>query len=160
MVGRNDPDDGRRMFALELPNRLSELDSLHRFFERLGREAGWSDRFGMNLTLACEELLTNTISYGYPQGGDHSIRVKVACTDRAVEVVLEDEGIPFDPLAAQAPDLELGLEDRPIGGLGIHFVKRLMDEIAYERTASGNRLTLVKKVGKAGEERRPTGSPD
>jgi len=146
MVGRENPEASRRVYALDMPNRLGELDSLHRFFEGLGREAGWSDRLSMNMTLACEELLTNTISYGYPQGGDHSIRLEVTSSARGIEIVLEDEAVPFDPLSAEAPDLGLSVEERRIGGLGIHFVKRLMDEIVYERTASGNRLTLYKKI--------------
>lgn len=147
MVGQDGPDGSPRLFVLELPNRLSGLDSLHRFIERSGRDAGWSDRLSMNITLVCEELLTNTISYGYPQGNDDTIRVTVACTDRAVEVVLEDGAVPFDPLAAEAPDLRASLEERRIGGLGIHFVRRLTDGIVYERTVSGNRLTLTIQKG-------------
>jgi serine/threonine-protein kinase RsbW len=146
MALQNDREGSPVFFSLEMPNRLGELESLHLFFERVGLEAGWSDRLCMNMTLACEELLTNTISYGFPQGGDHLLRISVRCSDRQIEVVLEDEGVPFDPLAAGEPDLELSLDDRPIGGLGIHFAKRLMDEMAYERTPSGNRLVLLKKV--------------
>lgn len=145
MVLPNDRE-GSTGYYLELPNRLVELESLHGFFERVGRESGWSDRLRANMTLACEELLTNTISYGYPEEGDHRLQVTVFCSERQVEVVLEDDGVPFDPLTAEEPDLGLSLEERAIGGLGIHFVRTLMDEMAYERTSSGNRLVLLKKV--------------
>lgn len=148
MAGPNDRESGcnRDHFVLLMRNRLDELEELHRFMDRVGAEAGWSEHLCLNLTLACEELITNTIAYGYPQGGEHWIRLSVALKDGSVELVLEDEGIPFDPLAAEAPDLGSPLEDRAIGGLGIHFVKRLVSGISYERTPSGNRLVLVKQL--------------
>ncbi|WP_176220691.1 ATP-binding protein [Cohnella massiliensis] len=148
MAGPNDRDrdDSRGEFILELRNSMDELEALHRFFEQLGERSGWSDRLCLHLTLACEELLTNTISYGYPEGGEHSIRLSVSPARAFVEIVLEDDAIPFNPLEAGAPDLEPSLEERAVGGLGIHFVKKLMDDVSYERTSSGNRLVLVKKV--------------
>ncbi|MBN2982764.1 ATP-binding protein [Cohnella algarum] len=80
------------------------------------------------------------------RGGEHSIRLSVSPARAFVEIVLEDDAIPFNPLEAGAPDLEPSLEERAVGGLGIHFVKKLMDDVSYERTSSGNRLVLVKKV--------------
>lgn len=131
---------------LRLTNSLSELDRLHAFFKACGSRYGWSDKLNGQLVLSCDELLTNTISYGYPQGGEHEIVLTVRLVPDGVEVTLEDEGIPFDPLQKDDPDLTLGVEDREIGGLGVLFVKRLMDEVHYERTAAGNRLRLVKRL--------------
>lgn len=132
--------------VIRLTNRLSELDRLHAFFESCGSRHGWTDKLKGQLVLACDELLTNTISYGYPQGGEHEIVLSVRALPGIVEVTLEDEGIPFDPLQKDEPDITLGLEERDVGGLGLMFVKRLMDELQYERTDTGNRLRMAKRL--------------
>ncbi|MCD9025845.1 ATP-binding protein [Cohnella silvisoli] len=129
---------------IQLANRLSELDRLHAFFDGIGHRSNWTDRLRWDLTLSCEELLTNTITYGYPQGGDHLITLAVNAEPGRIEVKLEDDAIPFNPLEQDEPDITLSVEDRAIGGLGIFFVKRMMNEIIYERTLTGNRLTLRK----------------
>ncbi|MNI86181.1 Serine/threonine-protein kinase BtrW [compost metagenome] len=98
------------------------------------------------MTLACEELLTNTINYGFPHGGRHLITLGVSTGQGRVEVSLEDEGVPFNPLEQEAPDLSLDIVEREIGGLGIFFVKQMMDEIYYERADSVNRVILRKTV--------------
>ncbi|WP_182302475.1 ATP-binding protein [Cohnella cholangitidis] len=132
--------------VIRLANHLGELDRLHAFFEEIGLRTSWPDKLKWELTLACEELLTNTINYGFPQGGRHLITLGVSAEQGLVEVSLEDEGIPFNPLEQEAPDLSLDIEERAIGGLGIFFVKQTMDEIYYERTDSVNRVILRKTV--------------
>jgi serine/threonine-protein kinase RsbW len=97
-----------------------------------------------DITLSCEELLTNTITYGYPEGGDHHITIVVSVEPGQVEVRLEDDAIPFNPLEREEPDITLSVEERPVGGLGIFFVKRIMNEVIYDRTETGNRIILRK----------------
>lgn len=130
--------------AIALDEGVSAIDSLHRFMEAAGDRMGWSERTRLQLTLACEELLTNIASYGYPDGGDPRIRLSVTPVAGGVRLVLEDNGAAFDPLVKADPDLTQDLDSRPIGGLGVYFVKRLMDELDYERLPSGNRLTMIK----------------
>ena len=101
----------------------------------------------MNLNLSLDELITNTVSYGYRDTGEHEIRVTLTERDETLVTVLEDDGIAFDPFTdAPVPDLEAGVEERRIGGLGVYFVKTLMDEVAYERVDDRNRITLIQRL--------------
>ena len=101
----------------------------------------------MNLNLSLDELITNTVSYGYRDADEHDIRVTLTERDGALVTVLEDDGIAFDPFtSAPAPDLEADVEERRIGGLGVYFVKTLMDDVAYERIDNCNRITLIQRT--------------
>ncbi len=96
----------------------------------------------MQLELAVEEAVVNICLYAYevPPG---ELLVRVAPEDERFVVELVDEGVPFDPLEAEEPDVLGGVEDRPVGGLGIFLVRRVMDEVAYVRDGSRNVLRLV-----------------
>jgi serine/threonine-protein kinase RsbW len=100
------------------------------------------ERIG-ELDLMIEELLMNVCSHAYPPGaqGDVTVAYSIpAPGELSVEVA--DRGVHFDPLRAAPPDLSLNLEDRPIGGLGLHLVKTLAKSIAYRRDQGWNRLTF------------------
>ena len=96
--------------------------------------------------LAIEELVLNCIEFGYDDEDEHTILVDLWVADGKVTMRLTDDGHAFDPLAVPAPDLSLGLEQRPVGGLGIYLLRELADEIAYERRDGTNRLTLSKRM--------------
>src|SRR5690606_12668811 len=96
--------------------------------------------------VALDELLTNTISYGFADGRLHEILVELAFEDGVLTVELRDDGIPFDPLDIPTPDLSDDLDGRGIGGLGMHFVREVMDEITYRRANGWNVLTLTKRT--------------
>lgn len=132
--------------AIQLDNQLSELGRLHGFFEELSVRESWPARIKWDLTLSCEELLTNTIHYGYPQGGRHPITLTVSMESRQIVVKLEDDGLPFNPLEQEAPDLTQDLENRAVGGLGIFLVRQRTDHMVYERTDKGNRVILYKNM--------------
>ena len=124
--------------------------------------AEFADRGGLpapvrrSIHVALDEFLHNTIVYGFEGrvGGDVTVEVTLGA-DR-VTVTLTDDGTPFDPLAAAAPDTELSVAERQIGGLGIHLVRKMMDEVSYHRRAERNVVVLVKllaegmKVGQRG----------
>ncbi len=101
-----------------------------------------SIRRSMNVVL--DELLTNTVRYGFAgrEGGEVTIDVELR-TDR-LSVTLTDDGKPFNPLGAAAPDTALPMEERQIGGLGIHLVRRMMDEVSYHRRTDRNVVILAK----------------
>jgi len=147
-------DQAREADVLKFPGEeLEELDELHRFFGRLSRREKWPDRLTNDLLLCCEELLTNTILYGYPDGRTpRSIELQVAAGPDSVTVTLSDDAMPYNPLQRSDPDVTLGVEDRPIGGLGVYFVKQIMDEVRYEQTGTGNRLVLRKSFVRTGGE--------
>ena len=109
---------------------------------------GLPDKERLQLTLALDELATNALTYGYPDGCGEEVAVRVLLQLQAgmLTAVLEDHGIAFNPLETPEPDTTLGIEERSIGGLGVHFVRALMDEVAYERDGKTNRLTLRKRV--------------
>ena len=98
------------------------------------------------ISLAIEELVTNCIKYGYDDAGEHIIDIVLSVADHTLTMTVVDDGHPFDPLSVPPPDLSLAIEDRPIGGLGIHMLRELADSMTYERRDATNRLTLVKRL--------------
>jgi anti-sigma regulatory factor (Ser/Thr protein kinase) len=100
----------------------------------------------MNLNLALEELITNTIFYGIQDDQPHTISVKFSLTENALNIEIRDDGIEFNPLQLPDPDLEIAAEERQIGGLGIYLVKQVMDRFEYSREEPYNIVTLTKKL--------------
>ena len=98
--------------------------------------------------LAIEELLTNTMSYGYSDHEAHTIEVRIDLRDDQLNVRITDDAIAFDPREAKEPDTTAALKDRTVDGLGIHLVKNLMDFIEYRREGGRNHLTLTKNLAK------------
>ena len=94
--------------------------------------------------VAIEELVTNCIHYGYDDAAEHTIRIEFTLEDGVLTMEVTDDGHEFDPVNAPEPDFTLELEDRPVGGLGIHMLRKLADEMAYERVDGKNRVRLVK----------------
>ena len=136
-----------RALRLILKNDLSELARIAEEIEAHGEACDWPAKWILNINLSLDELITNTVSYGYQDADEHEIRVTLTEQDKAIVVVVEDDAMAFDPFTtAPAPDLEAGLEERPIGGLGVYFVKTLMDEVAYERVDGVNRITLIQRA--------------
>ena len=129
---------------LTLKNDLSELARIAEVIEAHGESHDWPIKWVLNINLSLDELITNTVSYGYQDTEAHEISVTLTEQSGSLVVVMEDDGIAFDPFSsAPAPDLEAGVEERRIGGLGVHFVTSLMDEVAYERRVNRNCLTLI-----------------
>ena len=136
-----------RALRLILKNHLSELARIAEEIVAHGEACDWPAKWILNINLSLDELITNTVSYGYRDADEHEIHVTLTEQDRSIVVVVEDDGIAFDPFtSAPAPDLEAGVEERRIGGLGVYFVKTLMDEVAYERVDGVNRITLVQRA--------------
>jgi serine/threonine-protein kinase RsbW len=96
--------------------------------------------------LAIEELVTNCIKYGYDDAAEHTIDIVLSVADHTLTMTVVDDGHPFNPLSAPPPDLSLAIEDRPIGGLGIHMLRELTDNMTYERRDGTNRVTLTKRM--------------
>ncbi|MGE0450464.1 MAG: ATP-binding protein [Vicinamibacterales bacterium] len=99
------------------------------------------------VNLVIEELVTNCIKYGYDDTLEHTIEIVLSIAAQTLTIAVVDDGHAFNPLEAPPPDLSLAIEDRPIGGLGIHLLRELTDDIVYERRDGTNRLTLVKHMG-------------
>lgn len=129
-----------------LKNDLAEIQLLAEAVELFGQEKGLPSKLIFQVNLVLDEILTNAISYGYPEGGKHEIQVRLMM-EGTKELIIEvrDDGLPFNPLEADAPDINQDINERPIGGLGIHLVRQMTDEIAYQ-WKEGCNILVVKKL--------------
>lgn len=132
--------------TLLVPNDLAELERVGRDLEEFGREHGLSAADVSAVNLAVDEILTNIILYAFPRREDHEVQINVRLEDDTLTLEFEDSGRPFDPVGMPEPDLEATLEDRPVGGLGIHIVRRLVDDMSYRRDEDRNVLTLTRRL--------------
>ena len=131
--------------TLHLNNNVQHVPHLANFIDSVAEANGIDPATTMSLNLAMEEAVVNVIKYAYPDGVIGDIDVTATVEDGTITFTIEDSGVAFDPTAKADPDLTLAAEDRPIGGLGIHLVRQLMDSIGYERRGDKNILTLTKK---------------
>lgn len=104
-----------------------------------------------SLLIAADEVISNALNHG---GGAPVVEVAARVADGQVTMRITDDGVAFDPLAAAPPDTSLSIEDREIGGLGIHLVRKLMDRIDYERSGKHNRLQFSKSFASPSPSRR------
>ena len=104
-------------------------------------------------TLAIEELVTNCIKYGYDDKREHEIEISLSIAKGKLRLTVTDDGHEFNPLAIAEPDTSSPVEDRPIGGLGIHLLRKLADEMLYERRDGLNRVTIVKQLASSQSSR-------
>jgi serine/threonine-protein kinase RsbW len=99
-----------------------------------------------SVTVALDELLANVLSHGATGRDPCSVTVEVELDQERMTVTVTDDGTPFDPFSQDAPDTTLSVEDRPIGGLGLHLVGQLMDKVSYQRRDGHNVVVLVKEL--------------
>ena len=124
----------------------AELEKLEGFTADFAQKAGLSDKDLFALQIIVEELVTNVIDYGGVSAGEHAVRVELSAQDGELVVHLVDRGKEYNPLLREDPDVTLPAEQRPIGGLGVHFCKKLTEAQEYERRDGCNVLTLRKKI--------------
>ena len=131
---------------IELKNSLSELERLSLALEEFGDRRCLSLKTVMDINLALDEIFTNIVSYGFPDSDDHLIKINLLIEGKELNITVEDDGMPFNPLEIPEPDLNVPLEERKTGGLGIYFVRKMVDELRYERRQGKNVLFLKKKI--------------
>ncbi len=133
--------------TLTINNGIEETAKLYPFIEEVGTALHIDEATLSSVNLAIEEALVNSVLYAYPKGTKGEVELTAEWEEEPKELVftLKDQGIPFNPLEAKEADTTLGLEERPIGGLGIFLVRTLMSEVDYQRTLDGyNVLTMTK----------------
>jgi sigma-B regulation protein RsbU (phosphoserine phosphatase) len=136
-------DAGQEPVAvLQLANRLDEVPRLAAWVEDLAGRLELSPQATMNLNLALEEWVVNVISYAYEDEREHAILLRLWTQKRQVRIEVEDDGRPFDPTARGDVDTDAALEHRPVGGLGIHFIRKTMAGFDYRREHDRNIVTL------------------
>ena len=131
---------------LRLANDFDGLAGLADRVERFGAEQGLPANVVNAINVALDEAVSNAINHGYDAGVRGEIAVRLRRGADRVEVEVEDDGRPFDPLQVPPPDLSLPLEQRPIGGLGIHLIRNMMDEVSYARHDGRNVLKMAKHL--------------
>jgi len=127
-------------------NTLSEIERLGQVVEEFAALHHLPPPLAFEINVALEEILTNVISYGYDDSNEHDIIVRLSCNEGEVTAEVEDDGRPFNPLGAAEPDTNKLLEERPVGGLGIHLVRKLMDRVEYRRPQGKNLLMMKKRI--------------
>ena len=129
-------------FGLSVKARLDDLSKTSDFICDSMKAFGLDEHEIFRLQTAVDEACTNIINYG---DLDKSSKIDVICRNEGekIFVVVIDEGIPFNPLQVSPPDLKAPLKDRQEGGLGVHFIKTLMDHVKYERKGEKNVLEMV-----------------
>lgn len=128
--------------TITLKNSLSEAARLVDIIEEYGKEYSISGKSLYNIKLALEELFVNIVSYGYDDDGEHEVTIVITKDGSELTVEIRDDGKPFNPLEAPAPDLDMPVEEREPGGLGIHLVRHISKGIEYRREGAHNILVL------------------
>jgi len=125
-------------------NRIEDLLRVNSLFESFATQHDISGRLRYHLLVSIEEILTNIIKYGFDEEGVHPIHITFRRVEEQIEMEFEDRGREFNPLEIGEPDLDIPLEERKLGGLGIHLVKKMVDEAKYRREGDRNILLLRK----------------
>ncbi len=134
-----------------IPARLSEVRELSSMVEEFGDANGLPDPKVFVINLALDELITNTVTHGLEDKADAEIRIRMRVRADTLILVMEDNGQPFDPTENTNADITSSLEERAIGGLGLHLVKSFADRVSYEFVEGRNRLTMEHDLTRASD---------
>jgi anti-sigma regulatory factor (Ser/Thr protein kinase) len=132
--------------TLRLANRLGEIPRSADLVDAFCAQQGVASSVSFAINVSLEELLGNTMAYGYADNREHEIAVRIWREDADLVIDIVDDARPFDPTTVAAPDLNLPLEERPIGGLGIQLVRGMMDSVEYRHDGMQNHIRLRKRV--------------
>jgi len=133
------------MKTLEVSANTQFAEKVMEFVESELTNCNYPDELWSEIIIAVEEIFINIATYAYNPEHNGNVKISVA-VDKKVVIQFEDSGRPFNPLEADAPDLDGPIKERKIGGLGIHFVKNMMDDARYTYTDGKNILTIIKDM--------------
>ena len=132
--------------TLVIKTTIEELQKVEAIVDEISGAEGWQPDFEFKIRLVLDELCTNVVNYAHLDDLDHDMTVTIESDDDEVRVQIVDDGDSFNPLEdAPEPDTDSELVDRKVGGLGIHFVKTLVDDVRYWRDGNKNHLALSKR---------------
>lgn len=135
------------MQELNLEAAVANISAVTDFVDAILEELDCPMKARMQIDVAIDELFSNIAQYAYAPGtGPATVRVETEQDPRAVILTFIDRGVPFDPLAAEDPDITAPAEERSIGGLGVFLVKKTMDDVRYERRDGQNILRITKRM--------------
>jgi len=131
-----------KKYILILKNDLSDIEKLHSFLNGIRQRLSVPKKCLFETNLPLEEVYSNVLSYGFNNHTDHFIKITVTAAHGVLNILVEDDGKPFNSLEAKEPNLQYDLEKYAPGGLGIHLVQHFMDDIRYKRYQHRNILTM------------------
>jgi anti-sigma regulatory factor (Ser/Thr protein kinase) len=146
---------------LVIQAKLEQLRDLEHWVERLAAEFLLPATLVHRIDLCLTELITNVISYGYPDGKGGAVRIRFWRQPEQIVIRIDDDGKPFDPTCYEPPGLPSSLDDAPSGGRGIRLVRHFSNELHHLAGAAGNQLTLVfRGAGTGTHSSAPASAPD
>lgn len=132
--------------AIELTADLANLGKADQAVAQFGELMAWPEKTLSHVRLVVEELMMNIIAHGSDGVNVPHIRIHLAQQDGTLMMEVADDGVAFDPLQTPSPDLDASLDERAIGGLGVHLIRGLMDSVSYRREGGWNRLSATKAM--------------
>lgn len=132
--------------SITLPNNVKVVPKLTDFVDSVCEATNMDMGTTLKLNLAIEEAVVNVMDYAYPPGTTGTVNIEAQSDNEWLKFIISDSGVAFDPTTKKEVDTTLSVEERSIGGLGIHLVRQIMDSIDYERVDGMNILTLRKKL--------------
>jgi len=128
--------------TLILKNDLAEINRLTDILCKLCDENSICNKVLCDVSLALEEIFANIVHYAYEDSEEHHVKIHIKIRDNVLALVIKDDGKPFNPLEIPITNTEAPFEERKIGGLGIHLVRNLIDELEYKQVKGKNVLTM------------------
>jgi anti-sigma regulatory factor (Ser/Thr protein kinase) len=132
--------------TLEVEAKLDSVRAIGLWLEQAAREGGLPYEVAFGLDLAVHEAVENVVRHGCGGGAGHRIQLSLHSDGQVVEVVVEDDGVAFDPRTLPAPQAPQRIEDVVPGGQGVHLIRHFTDEVRYRREGDRNVLTLVRAL--------------
>ena len=130
---------------LVVKNQLSEISNVNNQFLTFAEKLEIPDEVTTKFQIVFDEVLNNIISYAYSDSKEHDIEIELELSGNSLIVTFTDDGMPFNPASVNSPDLNQSLQDRKAGGIGLHLIRNLVDDLSYQRGINKNVMTLMKK---------------
>lgn len=143
-AGKSEGMPSNDRLRINLKNQLSEIQRLQDAFAQFAAAKEMETTTIRELHVVFDELLSNIVRYAYPDEENHEIEVEIDASKERLKIIIVDDGRAFNPLEADKPDTSLPLEERKIGGLGIHLVLNMVDELTYKRDGNRNIVVFTK----------------
>jgi len=131
---------------IKLKNNFSEIKKLNDFLRKFLQHHSLNILNHQDIQLSLEEIFNNILLYAYPDRQVHEISFQFNLENKILWICIEDDGIAFNLLKVKEPELATPLHERQVGGLGIHLIRSLMDEVSYQRKNNKNILTIKKNM--------------
>jgi sigma-B regulation protein RsbU (phosphoserine phosphatase) len=135
-----------QLLEITVPSEIEAISTIFDEFTRFAEQHSLDDTVRRAALLVLDEFVNNVVSYSHTHTEEHEIKVVLVLSSDRLAVTIEDDGQAFNPFKRDPPDLDASLDDRQIGGLGIHLVKSVMDDYEYRRLGGRNVVTVYKNL--------------